>query len=123
MKTKLTLIILEVPPYNRAAFPKARLVVNKNNQFPNKYVSTKNIDETLIDLCSSCIYINYAWLNPQLTDLVHEEKGTVEAIYVTVLETGTLVCKPNYKIMSLDDLKIKEIYAKSITSTPRTIGQ
>ena len=123
MKTKLTLIILEVPPYNRAMFPKARLVVNKNNEFPSKYVSTKNIDETLIDLCASCINVNYAWLNPQLTDLVHEKRGTVEAIYVTVLETGTLVCKPNYKIMSLDDLKIKEIYAKSITSTPRTIGQ
>tara|TARA_R100000005_G_C4878447_1_gene131306 strand:- start:115 stop:480 length:366 start_codon:yes stop_codon:yes gene_type:complete len=121
MKTKITVIIIETPPYNRSMVPEIRLVVNKDNEFPNKYITTKSIDETLFDICSSCINVNCAWLNPQLTELVNEGNGVVEAIYTAVLERGTAVCRNDHELIELNKLELKEKYAKSITSTPRSV--
>lgn len=123
MKTKITVIIVETPPYNRSVVPKIKLVVNvnKDNAFPSKYVATKSIDETLFDICSSCINVNSIWLNPQLTDLVNEGNGVVEAIYTAVLEQGTAICRNGYELIELNKLELKEKYAKSITSTPRSV--
>jgi hypothetical protein len=39
MKTKLTLIVMEVFPYQRGSVPEANVLVDVNGEFPSEFVS------------------------------------------------------------------------------------
>ena len=102
--------------------PISTVLVNKDEKFPSKYVSTKSIEETLSELCSSVTGADISWLQPELVDLNHEELGTVEAIYTCTVERGIISPKNEYQIISLDEFNIEDKYAKSIISAPRSVG-
>lgn len=123
MKTKLTLIVMEVFPYQRGSVPEANLLVDLDGEFPSKYVSTKDIPETLHELCSKAHNISYSWLDPVISDLHHEVGSSeCEAMFVAKVQRGVLIAGDGYKICPIHEIQIKEKYARSIISIPRTIG-
>jgi hypothetical protein len=123
MKTKLTLIVMEVFPYQRGSVPEANVLVDVDGEFPSEFVSTKNIPETLSELCSKAQNITYSWLDPLISDLYHEAGSTeCEAIYTAKVQNGMIIAKNGYEIRPLHEIQAKEKYARSILSIPRTIG-
>jgi hypothetical protein len=121
MKTKLTLILMEVPNNIRTGIFNTNVVVDEDGNFPSIHVSTKDIDETLSNLCKFMVNVRYDWINPSLLDLFHKDLGTVEAVYTAVVEKGIIVCKEGYKLLPIEQAEVKDKYERAILSTPRAI--
>lgn len=123
MKTKLTLIIMEVMPYQTGSVPQANMVVDDDGNFPSKFVSHKTIPETLSELCSEVQNIHYRWLDPAISDLYHEAGSSVcEAVFTAKTQKGVLITKKGFHLKPIYEIKAKEEYARSILSIPRTVG-
>jgi len=102
--------------------PTTNFIVDEDGNFPSRYITTKSVFETLDEIGKSSQNVSTHWLDPIVTDVRHDEIGVVEIIYVATVEVGLVIANPGYKLVSIDELKAEEKYARAIVATPRSIG-
>jgi hypothetical protein len=124
MKTKLTIIIAEIAdrPTPSGLVP-MRLLVDQDEKFPSKYISTKNLDDTIQELLfkyTSNLDIRYC--HPELADFFHEAGSTEsEVVFLVKLSQGLIGTNEESSLVNINNLSIEEKYAGSIQRTPRAI--
>ena len=125
MKTKVTIIMMEMSDRaNRNQISHAKVLVDDNGDFINKYVSVKTMDDTLNDLLNEYTSVNYSYCSANISDCVHEKSSTeCEVIYSCVVPEGFVTTKKG-KFVPLDEnFNLKEKYERTFEKTPRSIGQ
>jgi hypothetical protein len=123
MKTKITIIILEVSdsPLRNGILP-LKTLVYLDNKFPNKHITTKTIEDTLQEILQNCSNLDIRYCTPMLMDLIHEQgSNECEAVYVVKMPQGFISPKKNSYLIDIDCIDVKEQYIESIQRTPRSI--
>lgn len=122
MKTKITIIVVETVPYFRQGIPPTRILVDADGNFPNGYISTKTVEDTIVEILSKHTSLSVNFLCPTINKLFHE-KGSdeCEAVYTCVVQNGIISTKNGSKMLSIEEIDIDERYATPIMSVPRSI--
>lgn len=122
MKTKITIIVIETIPYFRQGIPPTKILVDNEGKFPSGYISTKTVEDTIIEILSKHTQLSVNFLCPTISKLFHEKgSNECEAIYTCVVQNGIITTKNNSKMLSIEEINIDERYATPIMSTPRSI--
>lgn len=120
MKTKITLIILEMPSAFNGVIPTVSTVVRKDNgKFPSKFISAGSVEQTINSLCSDVCNVHRDFLDPKLKELIKDGPGTVEAIYCASVPEGVLSVKNCYNSYPLEDIFLEDKYGFCIRQFPR----
>ena len=123
MKTKTTLIILEIPSAFNGVIPTVSTVIRKDNgKFPSKFISAGSVEHTITSLCSDVCNVHRDFLDLKLKDLVKDGPETVEAIYCASVPKGVLSVKNCYKSYPLEDIFLEDKYGFCIRQFPRLTG-
>lgn len=123
MKTKITLIILELPSQFDGFVPVTKTVVNKETgKFPSKFISAASVEDTIASLCSEVCNVHPNFLNPKLKELVKDGASVVEAIYCSSVPKDVVSVKDNYKLCQLEDIFLEDKYGFCIRQIPRLTG-
>jgi len=122
LKTKITLIILELPSRFNGVIPSVNLLVNSCGSFPFKFVSAGSIESTLSSLCSEVCNLHYGFINPQLKGLVKESPSVVEAIYCATVPKDVICGRNGCKTVPLEDIFLEDRYGQCIRQVPRLTG-
>ena len=123
MKSKLTLIILELPnsqykPWNGH---KSRFVVDDEGNFLSQYVTFKTIPDTLQDLMYKYTNLDIRYFNPVLREFIHEENSNeCEAVYSLTIPRDTISLHRGYLCDANQMIDIGEKYERVIGTVPRS---
>tara|TARA_Y100000004_G_C8842356_1_gene381075 strand:+ start:364 stop:750 length:387 start_codon:yes stop_codon:yes gene_type:complete len=127
MKNKITLLVLERDvgfDFNSDDFCKV-LVVDDQNNFPNKYICKKNVEDTLADLVNQYLNVTYEWMNISLEAFRRNSVNECEAVYCAVVpkiidcNKDTAFFKPTNNLQGIENF-YGEIIARR---RPYTGGQ
>lgn len=122
MKTKISIILVEVSSeFDPFGTPNSRILLDENDEFPSKYISTKTVEETLQELLYEYTSLDTAYSKPNLCDFVHL-RGSIEceAIYQVFIPAHCISIKKG-RLALLQEINIKDHYETSIQRTPRSI--
>ena len=119
MKVKLTFIILKKDNnINVASENHLKVYLDDDNNFPSRYISTKNEYETLQQISNQHLYIDFDWMKKDLFSFEVLNNQECEVIYLTCLPHVTDAEKNGsfYTLKELSDLgiKLKPNYERAI---------
>ncbi len=119
MKTKITLIILEMPDIVGGVIPTVNTIVSWDGLFPSKYISSGSVEDCLLSLCSEVCNVHCDFLAPCLKTLVKASPSVVEAIYCASVQRDIICGKNGYELKPLENILLEEKYGQCIREIPR----
>lgn len=122
MKTKITLIILELPDSFRGVVPTVNVITDSSGKFPKAFISANSVENCIEKLCSDVCNVHYGFLSPELMNLVKDGPSTVEAIYCCSVPKDIICCRNDYSIRSLENIFLEDKYGHCIRKIPRLTG-
>lgn len=130
MKVKLSLILIQYSktlPQNNENYVK--VFFDENLEIPSMFASTKSEKETLKELCSKYLKVDYKWLEKQVFDfrIIKDSKYPytfiAETVYISyvpeiidVLKLGQFLSFPR---IHENKIQLDEFYERGITGTGR----
>lgn len=122
MKTKLSIIIMEVMhSFDRYGPDNTRYVIDDNNNFISKYISVKDVDETIQDLLYEYTNIDIRLYYPKLVDFFHEASSSeCEVVYLLKLPKDVISLKKG-KLLTSQQFKTEDKYGRAIRKTAKSI--
>ena len=98
-----------------------KFLVGDDGKFPQKYVTTKTIHDTLTDLYNDWCFIEMGWNVPVLKDLRHEEGSTEsEAVYYSV-NPPISGWNRKGKLVNSDEIELEAFYESIVITEPRSL--
>jgi hypothetical protein len=119
MKTKITLIILEMPDIAGGVIPTVNTIVSRDGLFPSRYISAGSVEDCLLSLCSEVCNVHCDFLAPRLKALVKASPSVVEAIYCASVQRDIICGRNGYKLKPLESILLEEKYGQCIREIPR----
>jgi len=122
MKTKISLIIIEISgEFDPFGLSNTRVVVDENGDVPSKYISTKNVEDTIQDLLYEYCNIDTRYTKPELSDFIHPEGvADCEAIYTITIPSGYISLKRGL-LSYIENLDLEDCYERLLRRIPRNI--
>lgn len=124
MKTRLTYLVMQILP-NRNLLDEQfyRILVDNDGNLPNKYISTKSIEETLQEVVDKYTNLNIHWCEPRLQNLRKiPDSHDLEALYISLIPYWDNRLKTG-QWLSPVELKLEDFYAEPILRQPRDGSQ
>jgi hypothetical protein len=122
MKTKITLIILELPDTFNGVIPSVNILTTSTGKFPFKFISAGSVESTISSLCSDICNVHCDFVAPQLKQLVKEGPSIVEAIYCASVPRGIISGRNGCKVVPLESIFLEDKYGYCIREIPRLTG-
>lgn len=123
MKTKLSILILEISDTTKSGVSSLKILVDNEQSVIGKYVSTKSRDDTIVEILSKYTNnLDTRYCTPVLTDFFHEAgSNECEVVYVIAMPEFLISPTKYSQLLSLEVANIEEKYGRSIELTPRSI--
>ncbi len=122
MKTKITLIILELPDSFHGVIPTVKTIVDSSNKFPCGFVSAGSVEMCLDKLCSEICNVHLDFVSPKLMELTKDGPSIVEAIYCGSIPKDIVSCRNDYLLQPLENIFLEDKYGYCIRQIPRLTG-
>lgn len=124
MKTKLTLIVLEVcDRAKQNGIVPFNILVDKEKKVLSKYISVKSLGDTISEILSKYsnnLSLNYCQVT--LGDFFHEKgSNECEVVYIVKMPQHMISPSNDAQIVDMNHANIERKYARAIQSIPRSI--
>ena len=125
MKVKITFIVLKKDNITRFSNDNyLKVYLDKDYNFPSKYISTKDEYETLKEICNEHLNIEFDWIKKELFSFEVLNHAESEVTYIAVLPE-ILEAEKNgsfYTLSEISDIgiKLKPNYERAIFQRGRT---
>lgn len=124
MKTKLTLLVLEVcDRAQRNGVVPLNILVNSEKKPLSRYISTKSLDDTLSEVLSKYSNnLSLKYCQAYLSDFFHEQGSNECEVVYTVKMPQNMISPSRYsQIIDMNKANIEKKYARTIQSIPRSV--
>jgi|TARA_R110002012_G_scaffold280239_1_gene468711 hypothetical protein len=118
MKVKISLIVTSHDDrFNLLDPRRVKVLLSEDNAPPAKYISTKNEDETLREICENCLNYHYDWLLKDLTAFRVLNSSEAEVVYLTTVPAMDSCNKTGrfYSAKQLEEVEIDKFYVQLIS--------
>lgn len=122
MKTKISLIIVEMSgEFDPFGLSNTRVLIDDDENIPSKYISTKNVEDTIQELLYDYCNIDIRYVELQLSDFIHPEGvEDCEVIYTITIPSGYISLKRG-SMCYIENLNIEDYYERLLGRVPRSI--
>lgn len=122
MKTKITLIILEIPSNFAGIIPSVSVIIGADGKFPQSFISACSVEKSLEKLCSEVCNVHCDFLTPKLMALTKDGPSTVEAIYCSSVPKDIIYARADYSTQPLENIFLEDKYGYCVRQIPRLTG-
>ncbi len=119
MKIKVSLLILEID--ENASIPQFNVLMTDENSIPNKFLTTKSLEQTIQEIYDEFTHLKASYANPVLCDF-KVESLQAEVLYMTTVPHGISGVKKG-RFIPHGSLELKKFYERHIIERPRSVSQ
>lgn len=119
MKVKVSLLILEID--ENAGIPQFNILITDKNSVPNKFLTTKSLEQTIQEIYEEFTHLKTSYANPVLCDF-KVESLEAEVLYMATVPYGISGVKKG-RFVPHGSLELKEFYERHIIERPRSVSQ
>ena len=119
MKVKVSVLILEID--ENSNIPQFNILMTDENSIPNKFLRTKPLEHTILEVYEEFTHLETSYANPILCDF-KTEALEAEVLYITTVPHGISGVKKG-RFVPHGNLQLKDFYERHIIERPRSVAQ